>query len=261
VRSRVERTRRLKPSRLLCTKQRRGESGAFGMIVSHRHRFIFVRTRKTGGTSVEIALSKFCGPDDVITRDTDDALRRELGYPGPQNDGGIALRAYTFSEWRRLLTRGERARFKNHTPAARIRALVGEDVWRSYYKFSIERNPWDKAISLYYWRTRDVDPRPSLLDFLNGVGARSLSNAHIYLIDGTPAVDHIVEYARLADELEELRPRLGLAEALALPRAKASHRVERSHYSELIGPAERAVIDAACAREIALLGYRFDDRR
>jgi hypothetical protein len=230
------------------------------MIVSHRHRFIFVRTRKTGGTSVEIALSKFCGPDDIITRDADDALRRDLGYPGPQNDGDIPLRAYTFSEWRRLLTRGERARFKNHTPAMRIRALVGEAVWRDYYKFTIERNPWDKAISLYYWRTRDADPRPSLLEFLNRVGARSLSNAHIYLIEGASAVDRIIEYARLDEELERLRLHLGLPEPLALPHAKASHRAERSHYSQMIGDAERAVIDAACAREIALLGYRFEKR-
>src|SRR4051812_23866543 len=156
------------------------------MNVSHRHRFIFVRTRKTAGTSVEIALSKFCGPDDIITRDADDALRHELGYPGPQNDVSIPLSAYTFSEWRRLLLRGERARFKNHTPAARIRALVGEDVWRTYFKFTIERDPWDKAISLYFWRTRNDNPRPSLLEFLQRVGARSLSNSHIYLIDGEP---------------------------------------------------------------------------
>ena len=227
------------------------------MIVSHRHRYIFVRTRKTAGTSVEIALSKFCGPDDVITRDADDALRRELGYPGPQNDGGIPLSQYIFSEWRRLVLRGERARFKNHTPAARIRALVGEKIWRSYYKFAIERDPWDKAISLYYWRTRNEQPRRPLLQFLKEVGARSLSNGHIYLIDGKPAVDRIIAFERLPQELEEIRTQLALPEPLSLPRAKGTHRAERSHYSQLIGPAERAVIDAACRREIELLGYRF----
>jgi hypothetical protein len=227
------------------------------MIVSHRHRYIFVRSRKTAGTSVEIALSKFCGPDDIISRDADDALRRELGYPGPQNDGGVPLRYYTFGEWRRLLTRGERARFKNHMPAARIRALVGEEVWRSYYKFAIERDPWDKAISLYYWRTRNEEPRRPLLQFLQQVGARSLSNAHIYLIDGKLAVDRMIRYENLAEQLEEIRQRLALPEPLALPRAKGTHRSERSHYSQLIGAAERAVIDAACAREIELLGYRF----
>jgi hypothetical protein len=227
------------------------------MIVSHRHRFIFVRTRKTAGTSVEMALSGFCGPDDIITRDFDDELRRELGYLAPQNDLGIPWSAYGYDDWRRLLVHRKRARFKNHMPAARIRALVGEQVWRSYYKFAIERDPWDKAISLYAWRTRDEQPRRTLLEFLEQVGARSLSNAHIYLIDGEPAVDRILTYERLDEQLEEIRLRLSLPDPISLPRAKASHRGERSHYSALIGPAERAVIDAACQREIELLGYRF----
>ncbi|MEL6382956.1 MAG: chondroitin 4-O-sulfotransferase, partial [Cyanobacteria bacterium J06626_18] len=32
------------------------------MIISHEYKFIFLKTRKTAGTSIEIALSKFCGP-------------------------------------------------------------------------------------------------------------------------------------------------------------------------------------------------------
>ena len=37
------------------------------MIVSHKHRFVFVKTRKTGGSSIEHALSEFCGGGDVLT--------------------------------------------------------------------------------------------------------------------------------------------------------------------------------------------------
>jgi hypothetical protein len=32
------------------------------MIVSHRYRYIFIKTKKTTGTSIEIALSRHCGP-------------------------------------------------------------------------------------------------------------------------------------------------------------------------------------------------------
>lgn len=32
------------------------------MIVSHRYRYIFIKTKKTAGTSIEIALSRHCGP-------------------------------------------------------------------------------------------------------------------------------------------------------------------------------------------------------
>ena len=37
------------------------------MIVSHKHKFIFLKTKKTAGTSIELALTKLCGDDDIIT--------------------------------------------------------------------------------------------------------------------------------------------------------------------------------------------------
>lgn len=37
------------------------------MIVCHEHKFIFIKTRKTAGTSAEIALSQHCGTRDIIT--------------------------------------------------------------------------------------------------------------------------------------------------------------------------------------------------
>ncbi|TAE78164.1 MAG: hypothetical protein EAZ84_02360 [Verrucomicrobia bacterium] len=37
------------------------------MVISHKHRFIFIKTAKTAGTSIEAFLSPHCGPDDVFT--------------------------------------------------------------------------------------------------------------------------------------------------------------------------------------------------
>ena len=37
------------------------------MIVSHKHKFIFFKTRKTAGSSIQVALANHCGPDDIIT--------------------------------------------------------------------------------------------------------------------------------------------------------------------------------------------------
>src|SRR4051794_2759880 len=36
------------------------------MIVSHEHRFIFIKTHKTAGTSVEVALSRVAGEDAIV---------------------------------------------------------------------------------------------------------------------------------------------------------------------------------------------------
>ena len=55
------------------------------MIISHEHKFIFLKTKKTAGTSIELALSQLCGPDDVIPpiTDSDEALRAAR-QPAPQ---------------------------------------------------------------------------------------------------------------------------------------------------------------------------------
>jgi hypothetical protein len=37
------------------------------MIVSHKYKFIFLKTKKTAGTSIEISLSRYCDEDDIIT--------------------------------------------------------------------------------------------------------------------------------------------------------------------------------------------------
>lgn len=58
------------------------------MIVSHKHKFIFIKTAKSAGTSIEIALSKFCGSEDIITPilpAEDERKRKQLGYKGQQN--------------------------------------------------------------------------------------------------------------------------------------------------------------------------------
>ncbi|MEU9016940.1 hypothetical protein [Actinomadura sp. NPDC048394] len=217
------------------------------MIISHEHRFIYIRCRKTASTSIELALSRVCGPDDVITPIQDaghEALRRSIGGRGPQhysNPDGTA-------------------RFYGHMPAAEVRLLVGEEIWTNYFTWCVERNPWDKVISRYYARHRDRATRPPLLTFLESGSAHYVVNFRLYTVGSRVVTDHIARFEHLGLELDRIGDRLGLPrDALELPRANSEHRTDRRHHSALYSAIERDFVAELFAPEIALLGYRFTD--
>jgi hypothetical protein len=58
-----------------------------GMIASFEHQFIFIKTRKTAGTAIELVLSSLCGAADIITpiHPDDEKIREAHGWRGPQN--------------------------------------------------------------------------------------------------------------------------------------------------------------------------------
>ncbi len=230
------------------------------MILSHRHRFIFLKTTKTAGTSIEIALSRFCGPDDVITpiSDEDETLRSELGHRGPQNflhaphDGELTTGV------RVPLKQWKRDGFYNHISAGEVRAHVGDRVWSDYVTFAVERNPWDRVVSLYHWLHRD-EPRPTMAEFLESGAPQRLKRKGfgVYGIDGAVAVDRVCRFEDLAEELETLRLEIGLPDALHLPHAKGRFRGQRDRYREHFDPASRQRVAELFADEIRLFGYAF----
>jgi hypothetical protein len=229
------------------------------MILSHKYKFIFLKTKKTAGTSIEIALSKFCGPDDIITpiSEKDEQTRRQLGYRGPQN----YLPATNGSAWNdKLVALGlmKPKRFYNHMSAAEVKALVDDKVWNEYYKFCVERNPWDRMTSLYYWIFREK-PAPPFSQFVRSRKYRMLKNGgrNVYTLSGRFAVNHVCRFEDLANELEAVRQQIGLPEELELPRAKTIQRIDRRNYRELFSPADQARVGRLFRDEIQMFNYQF----
>jgi hypothetical protein len=230
------------------------------MIISHKYKFIFLRTRKTAGTSIEIALSEFCGADDIITwiEKEDEAIRTELGYRGPQNSF-LPFFKYKYHDLKKLVRTFQPKAFANHNPARFIRQYAGLEIWNTYYKFCFERNPFDKAISRYYFSTRPPKPRPSISKYLASVRVDMLSNWSIYTINDHVAVDFVGRYEKLDEDLQKIAETLGLPSRLSLPRAKSKFRENREHYSKVLNPQDRTRIERVCAKEIGEFAYRWEE--
>jgi len=230
------------------------------MIVSHRHRFIFIKTNKTAGTSIEAAVSKLCGPDDIITPYREDNERhRSAGRP--QNyriDHPLKPKRPL---WRKLLGRPERywhpsVGYFEHMPAWRIRAYLGEDVWNSYFKFAFDRNPWDRQVSWYFYKTESKTPRPSFADFMKTRRAAFVDNYQLYTLDDTLAVDFLGRYEHLREDLAKAMRTIGREEAVELPQVNVSRARDRD-YRRYYSPELRALVADWYAPEIKLLGYGF----
>ncbi|WP_261134428.1 sulfotransferase family protein [Bacillus sp. Marseille-Q3570] len=209
------------------------------MIISHKYKFIFLKTKKTAGTSIEISLSRYCGDRDIITpiMPEDEKIRAALGKYPQNNQIG-------------------QTNFYNHDSANKIKSLIGEDIWNSYYKFCFDRNPWDKVISLYYFLVRDPQ-KESFDEFLSRGGYQYAYNFPIYTIDNDSVVDYIGRYENLENDLKSICDTISLPFDGWLPKAKGQFRKNRDHYCTQYNEDQRELIGNYYKKEIDLFKYTF----
>jgi len=230
------------------------------MILSHKYKFIFIKTAKTAGTSIEVFLSKHCGPQDVVTP----VVPRVDGHQ-PRNYEGlinpvpeiIERPGKFFSALRHTMT--TRAKFYNHMPAREVKQRVSIDVWKSYFKFCVERNPWDKVLSHYNMHAAREGGGLSLDEYL--ARGRFPINDFRYLDRSRSKiiVDRIVRFENLLAELGEIFAQLRIPFSGNLGvGAKSEYRVDRRPYGEVFNDEQRRIVEKAFAKEIELHGYRFE---
>ncbi|MEZ5828260.1 MAG: sulfotransferase family 2 domain-containing protein [Hyphomicrobiales bacterium] len=232
------------------------------MIVSHKHRFIFLKTKKTAGTAIEAALSELCGPDDIITPYREESELDRKGLK-PQNYRINHPAKPKRSLWRRLTRRPERyyhptVGYYEHMPASLVRTYVGEEVWRSYYKFAFDRNPWDRQVSWYLYKTKSKRARPSFERFMASRRRAYVDNHEIYMLDGALAVDFLGHYEHLEEDLNKALAAAGVKQRIEVPKVNVTPNKDgtidyRSYYS----PALRELVASWYAPEISLLDYGF----
>jgi len=217
------------------------------VIVSHKYRFIFLRTEKTGGTSLTRALWPVLGDDDMRLESQRPAWARY----SPIHHGALKRRLPELF--------GPHA----HATAAQMRRVLGRKVFDSYFKFAVERNPWDRQVSLYNHRCWKTGRSPNFDADMRSVWYRNteycrLNNWSIYAIGRTVVADRVLHYETLAQDIARLLDDLGIEEEVRMPHLR-QYRPNRSHYSTYYSAETRDLVARWYAREIEAFGYGFEE--
>ncbi|MFU8893837.1 MAG: hypothetical protein ACNA8L_09435 [Luteolibacter sp.] len=229
------------------------------MIVSHRYRFIFIKTHKTAGSSMEMALAPLCGPDDIITPMESNAM---TALPKNYHENSWVGRTYARSRWFRKCIHRHSPRlgawYYEHMPATRVRQLVGEKVWYSYHKFCFERNPWEKVVSYYNWKKYGQEKgMPDFKTWVMEKTHRLPMDARLYFDGDQCLMDQVLDYEGFIGKFTALCANLGIPFQGEMPREKTNITPGKADFRTYYDEESREKIASVFQREIQLMEYAF----
>ncbi len=210
-------------------------------IVSFSHRFIFLKTRKTAGTSIQHTLLPFCKTPDVVTR-----------------------------VWTNLVD-GRKTGIEEFATIQEIEKNFNLQR-EEYFSFGFTRNPFDLTLSRYFYQIKErrITGGPSKIHFNQWVeevylvgepgfphGRYFKDRSRFLLFDCNlnPTVDYIGRFESLQSDFEFIRKKIGL-EGCHLVHHNRSNEVGIG-YRDWINQGNRERIADKFDFEIEYFGYRY----
>lgn len=218
------------------------------MLLSIKHRFLFVHIAKTGGTSVRAALQAHRWRDPWF-------------WP-----------MFLCSRLSHLSGHRIATKLPRHAKVVAAKELLPKEFFDQLFKFAFVRNPWDLQVSSFHHIRRE---RPQYLGGHEDFAAflrwkldparpyqyhidTSIERQTDYLIDlsGRVVVDFIGRYERLEEDFAEACRRIGMPPP-ALPHQRQA-RDRQKDYRGYYTDETAELIAHHFARDIEMLGYSFD---
>jgi hypothetical protein len=172
--------------------------------------------------------------------------------------------------------------FYNHMPAIRIRDLIGSELWNTYFKFTVVRNPFSKLVSAWYHMHRGkkgirptigslfhspkvlpfiVAGKKDIYDFRQWIlHGGMIDDRDKYLINGDICVDYFIKYEALHTGIEYINRRLHIDNYdRELPRFKTGIRSERFAISDFYDQQTEVIVRDRYEWEFDHFGYAMPD--
>lgn len=212
------------------------------VLISHIYKFIYVKNGKVGGTSTEGFFEKYCSDpatDYKLTQVVDEKVSKH---------GVIGARL-----------QGKYKKWYNHMPISKVKEYLEPNIFNSYFKFCVVRNPYDKMVSLFHFEGNKVDYN-IINKFKNFCKNYTTNTTYIYSIDGTPICDYYIKYETLNDDIKKVCDILGITNFnldTDLPKFNTTQRRVKIPYKHYYDEETKKIVYDKHKEEIEFFGYKF----
>jgi hypothetical protein len=198
-------------------------------MISHKYKFIFVRTPKTASTSVLDVLESY----ELERLPIQNVQEPLFNFEGKKYDC-------------------------NHPPIQVIKKSTTKNIFNDYFKFSFVRNPWDRCVSAWRYNIKKkFTPRGApFVEFVRGLESEEIGNyKYLNQYDFVKGCDFIGRFENLQEDFDTICDKVGIS------RQKLSHENKTRHanYVELYNDEAREIIAEKCKKDIEYFGYEYGE--
>jgi len=206
------------------------------MLLSYKHNYLFLRSHKTGGTSVQIGLERDVGPEDIVSDIAEYKSWRDSSKytTNPQNSKGIKL----------------------HSMPGGVRRRIGDELWGKLFKFTCVRNPWEMAVSVYYYYA--FGRKYTFKEWIKKSGCANQKFA-FWKDTGEEVCNDYIRFERLQEDYERICKIIGIL-PIKLPFTKdcrSKVRWKKEPYQKIYDPETIEIVATKYKKYIEYFGYKF----
>ena len=224
------------------------------MLISHIHKFIYLKPKKVAGTSTEVFFKKFCIDPKLIPQ-----FESELEL----NESSVTFKFPTTSKFG-LITNGrdlykETGIWISHMTSKDIKKEIGNNIWDSYTKIANVRNPWDIAVSMFHWRIKNypIWEQRGFEAFVKNKNIQNnlVNNRNIWSLNNKFTFEYI-RFENMEEDILKICSKLGLkVKNMNLGHYKKV--LNRKPYQDYYNEETKNIIRKLFIPEINYFGYKF----